>query len=126
MWSSLTATTTWWPIIHDRALGESKPNTEIFRLLAKAMGFNDPCFAIRMRRSLSRGRGRLDLKPCDRGWKRIGPPRTSRASLRAGSAPVGQVEFLSSRARSLAWIPADYVAPTEDTRSAAASAIRSR
>jgi len=25
-------------------LGESKPNTEIFRLLAAAMGFDDPCF----------------------------------------------------------------------------------
>ena len=26
-------------------LGECKPNTEIFRLLARAMGFTDPCFA---------------------------------------------------------------------------------
>ncbi|MET0267956.1 MAG: molybdopterin oxidoreductase family protein [Duganella sp.] len=25
--------------------GESKPNTEIFRLLARAMGFDDPCFS---------------------------------------------------------------------------------
>jgi anaerobic selenocysteine-containing dehydrogenase len=26
-------------------IGESKPNTEVFRLLAKALGFTDPCFA---------------------------------------------------------------------------------
>ena len=26
-------------------MGEAKPNTEIFRLLAARMGFDDPCFS---------------------------------------------------------------------------------
>ena len=36
-----------------RPLGEAKPNTEIFRLLAKAMGFSDPCFSDSDERSRS-------------------------------------------------------------------------
>ena len=36
-------------------LGEAKPNTEVFRLLAARMGFDEPCFA-RQRRGAGRGR----------------------------------------------------------------------
>jgi anaerobic selenocysteine-containing dehydrogenase len=82
-------------------LGESKPNAEIFRLLAKAMGFD----AVRAA-----------------GWKRMGPPKGA-ARFAAGGfdTPSGKVEFYSARAAALGLDPLpDYIAPYEDTRSAAA------
>ena len=58
-------------------LGEAKPNTEIFRLLAARMGFDDPCFA-----ESDEDLARIAFKPAaaggfdfsglrDRGWKKL-------------------------------------------------------
>jgi anaerobic selenocysteine-containing dehydrogenase len=106
-------------------LGESKPNTEIFRLLAKAMGFNDPCFGDSDETIAQAAvEDDWDFEAVRiAGWKRIGPPKDVARFAEGGfSTPSGKVEFLSNRARSLGLDPLpDYVAPTEDTRSAAAS-----
>jgi anaerobic selenocysteine-containing dehydrogenase len=102
-------------------LGEAKPNTEIFRLLSKAMGLTDACF----------GDSDEDIAQAavaddwdfaavlQKGWKRIGPAKgTARFANGGFDTPSGKVEFLSASARSagLDALP-DYIAPLEDTRS---------
>ncbi|MEA3106224.1 MAG: hypothetical protein QOI88_829 [Gammaproteobacteria bacterium] len=102
-------------------LGEAKPNTEIFRLLSKAMGFTDACF----------GDSDEDIAQAavaddwdfaavlEKGWKRIGPAKgTARFANGGFDTPSGKVEFLSASARraGLDALP-DYIAPLEDTRS---------
>ena len=99
-----------------RPLGESKPNTEIFRLLAKRMGFDEPCFddsdedLIRQALTGVKGISLDELK--DKGW----------VSLRIGDAPFaegnfptpsGKCEFYSERLKDLDPLPT-YVPPRED------------
>ena len=103
MWSSPTATTTWWPTIRRSGpLGEAKPNTEIFRLLARAMGFTEPCFddsdeAI----AQSAVADDWDFNAVRaRGWKRIGAARGVARFAEGGfDTPSGKVEFYSQRGR---------------------------
>jgi anaerobic selenocysteine-containing dehydrogenase len=105
-------------------LGEAKPNTEIFRLLAKAMGFTDACFSD----SDETLAGAAVAKDWDfeavraAGWKRVGPPQGIARFADGGfDTPSGKVEFHSTRAQALGLDPLpDYIAPHEDTRSAAA------
>jgi anaerobic selenocysteine-containing dehydrogenase len=106
-------------------LGESKPNTEIFRLLAKAMKFTEPCFeesdeAV-AQSAVAAG---WDFKSVrERGWQRMGPaPGTAPFANGGFDTPSGKVEFLTGSARTwgLDVLP-DYIAPFEDTRSAAAA-----
>jgi anaerobic selenocysteine-containing dehydrogenase len=106
-------------------LGESKPNSDIFRLLAKAMGFTGPCF----RDSDETIAQAAVAKDWDfdavraAGWKRVGPPKeTARFANGGFDTPSGKVEFYSARAEALGLDPLpDYIAPREDTRSAAAA-----
>jgi anaerobic selenocysteine-containing dehydrogenase len=107
-----------------RPLGEAKPNTEIFRLLAKAMGFDEPCFSdsdeVIAQAAVASD---WDFEAVRKtGWKRMGAPKGS-ARFAAGGfdTPSGKVEFYSARAAALGVdaLP-DYIAPLEDTRSAAA------
>jgi anaerobic selenocysteine-containing dehydrogenase len=104
-----------------RPLGEAKPNTEIFRLLARAMGFTESCFqdsdeviaqaAVVEDWDFGSVRGQ--------GWKRIGAPQgTARFADGGFDTPSGKVEFLSAAARALGLdaLP-DYIPPQEDTRS---------
>jgi anaerobic selenocysteine-containing dehydrogenase len=106
-------------------LGESKPNSEIFRLLARAMGFTEPCFADSdetIAQAAVSGDWEFDAVRAV-GWKRIGAPRDVARFADGGfDTPSGKVEFYSARAASLGLdaLP-DYIAPYEDTRSAAAS-----
>jgi anaerobic selenocysteine-containing dehydrogenase len=102
-------------------LGESKPNTEVFRLLAAAMGFDDPCFkdsdeAI----AASAIAEDWDFqKVLAQGWKRIGAPRGVARFAKGGfGTPSGKVEFHSATAlaQGLDALP-DYIPPLEDTRS---------
>jgi anaerobic selenocysteine-containing dehydrogenase len=105
-------------------LGEAKPNTEIFRLLARAMGFTEACFSD-SDEAIAQCAVREDWDFAAvraSGWKRIGAARgTARFAQGGFDTPSGKVEFLSARAKSLGVdeLP-DYVAPREDTRSAAA------
>jgi anaerobic selenocysteine-containing dehydrogenase len=105
-------------------LGESKPNTEIFRLLARAMGFDEPCFrdsdGTIAQAALAEDWDFDAVRAA--GWKRFGPPQgTARFAQGGFDTPSGRVEFLCERARAqgLDALP-DYIAPNEDTRSAAA------
>jgi anaerobic selenocysteine-containing dehydrogenase len=105
-------------------LGESKPNSEIFRLLAGAMGFTDLCFrdsdetiaraAIAKDWDFDAVRGV--------GWKRVGVSKEVARFADGGfDTPSGKVEFFSARAAALGLDPLpDYIAPQEDTRGAAA------
>ena len=105
-------------------LGESKPNTQIFRLLAQAMGLRDPCFSDSdetIAQSAVAKDWDFDAVRAV-GWKRVGPPKDVARFADGGfDTPSGKVEFFSSRARALGVDPLpDYIAPQEDTRSEAA------
>jgi anaerobic selenocysteine-containing dehydrogenase len=102
-------------------LGEAKPNTEIFRLLSKAMGFTDACFGDSDDEIAQAAvADHWDFAAVrQKGWKRIGPAKgTARFANGGFDTPSGKVEFLSASARSagLDALP-DYIAPLEDTRS---------
>src|SRR6266481_2031914 len=106
-------------------LGECKPNTQIFRLLAKAMGFTEPCFddsdETIAQAAVAKDWDFNAVRAA--GWKRMGVP-TGVARFADGGfdTPSGKVEFFSARAEGLGLDPLpDYIAPQEDTRSAAAS-----
>ena len=106
-------------------MGECKPNAEIFRLLAKAMGFTEPCFndsdETIAQAAVAKDWDFNAVRAA--GWKRVGVP-TGVARFADGGfdTPSGKVEFFSARAEGLGLDPLpDYIAPQEDTRSAAAS-----
>jgi anaerobic selenocysteine-containing dehydrogenase len=105
-------------------LGESKPNTAIFRALAKAMGFTEPCFSDTdeaLAQSAVANDWDFDAVRAV-GWKRFGAAQGIARFAQGGFAtPSGKVEFLSARAKTLGVdeLP-DYIAPQEDTHSAAA------
>ena len=106
-------------------LGESKPNTQIFRLLATAMGFTESCFDDSDEAIAQAAVAKdWDFDAVRRvGWKRIGPA-TGVARFADGGfdTPSGKVEFFSARAQALGFDPLpDFIAPREDTRSAAAA-----
>ncbi len=107
-----------------RPLGEAKPNTQIFRLLAKAMGFSDPCFDDSdeaIARSAIAEDWDFDAVRAQ-GWKRIGAAKgVARFADGGFDTPSGKVEFSSGAAQSLGLDPLpDYIEPLEDTRSALA------
>jgi len=98
-------------------LGETKPNTEIFRLLAARMGFDDPCFSHSdedlARQALDGMNENITLERLQaQGW----------ASLEVGDAPFaqgrfptpsGKCEFYSDRLKHLDPLPT-YIPPRED------------
>jgi anaerobic selenocysteine-containing dehydrogenase len=108
-------------------LGESKPNTEIFRLLAQRMELEDPCFRDSdedmVKQALSGGMDQVrlnDLK--QKGW----------VSLNVGDAPFangnfptpsGKCEFYSERLKDLDPLPT-YIPPREDRLSNPALAAK--
>lgn len=105
-------------------LGEAKPNSEIFRLLARRMGFTDACFAdsdeVLAQTAIAKDWDFEAVRA--KGWKRFGPPKGTARNAEGGfDTPSGRVEFYSERARSKGLDPLpDYIAPYEDTRSDAA------
>jgi len=86
-------------------LGEAKPNTEVFRLLAAQMGFSEPCFGesdeelARQAFNASHPRGAdLDWESLKRaGFKRLAVPE-SYAPFAKGNFPTpsGKCEFYSA------------------------------
>jgi anaerobic selenocysteine-containing dehydrogenase len=104
-----------------RPLGESKPNTEIFRLLARAMGFTERCFEESDEDIAQSAMGAdWDFAAVRAaGWKRIGGPvGVARFANGGFPTPSGKVEFYSQAAIALGLDPLpDYIAPLEDTRS---------
>jgi anaerobic selenocysteine-containing dehydrogenase len=102
-------------------LGEAKPNTEIFRLLAKALHFTDACFddsdETIAQAAVAEGWDFDSVRK--QGWQRMGPPKGMPRFAEGGfGTPSGKVEFVSDSARALGLDPLpDYIAPREDTRS---------
>jgi anaerobic selenocysteine-containing dehydrogenase len=100
-----------------KPLGESKPNTEIFRLLAARMGFDDPCFKDTdeelVQQALQGLNGSVffeDLRA--KGW---GPLQIGDAPFARGGFPTpsGKCELYSERMQDLDPLPA-YIPPRED------------
>ncbi|MBI2149243.1 MAG: molybdopterin oxidoreductase family protein [Acidobacteria bacterium] len=97
-------------------LGESKPNTEIFRLLAGRMGFDDPCFKDSdedMARQALTGLNGISLEQLkETGWAALG---IGDAPFAEGGFPTpsGKCEFYSERLRDLDPLPT-YIPPRED------------
>jgi anaerobic selenocysteine-containing dehydrogenase len=102
-------------------LGEAKPNSEIFRLLASAMGYDEPCLRdsdeTLAQAALAED---WDFEAVRKvGWKRIGVPvGTARFAEGGFGTPSGKVEFYSAAAAAAGFGPLpDYIPPLEDTRS---------
>ena len=109
-------------------LGEAKPNSEVFRLLAARMGFNDACFSDSdediCRQALQSSNPRMAgiewsaLKA--QGWQRLNLPARF-APFAEGNFPTpsGKCEFWSQAALDLGLDPLPaYVAPRESAQSA--------
>jgi anaerobic selenocysteine-containing dehydrogenase len=88
------------------------------------MGFTEPCFSD-SDEAIAQSAVAKDWdfgSVRSQGWKRVGPP-TGVARFADGGfdTPSGKVEFYSARSASLGFDPLpEYLAPQEDTRSAAA------
>jgi len=106
-------------------LGEAKPNTEIFRLLAARMGFDDPCFRESDDEIASEAFKRTDVRAVHfdweslkrKGWQKLNVPD---APFAHGGFPTpsGRCEFYSEqmKAAGLDPLPA-YVPPHESVAS---------
>ena len=103
-------------------LGESLPNTEIFRRLAAKMGFDEPCFSETdeqlaaqafKREGPTAGFDWHRLK--QRGWERLDVAEEYAPFAEGGFAtPSGRCEFYSERVAALGLDPVPaYVAPYE-------------
>lgn len=109
-------------------LGECKPNSEVFRLLAAAMGFDEPCFRDSdeeiCRTALGLPAGRMKGIEWDtlkaQGWQRLAGTSASVAPFAAGGFPTpsGKCEFFSETARSAGIDPLPcYNPPRENVHS---------
>jgi len=101
-------------------VGESKPNTEIFRLLAARMGFDDACFKDSdeemTRQSLIGMNGNVTLEELEsKGWASLG---VGDAPFARGGFPTpsGKCEFYSERMKTLEHLDPlpTYIPPRED------------
>lgn len=106
-------------------LGEAKPNTEIFRLLAARMGFDDPCFAESDDALAAQAFNKADPRAIHFDWESL--KRTGWQKLAMPDAPFadggfptpsGKCEFYSAtmQADGLDPLPA-YIAPYESVAS---------
>ena len=97
-------------------IGEAKPNTEIFRLLANRMGFTEPCFTDsdeEMVDQIVRTIPGIDLNELrEKGWVslNIGDAPFAEGGFRT---PSGKCELYSDRLRDFEPVPT-YIPPTED------------
>jgi anaerobic selenocysteine-containing dehydrogenase len=113
-------------------LGEAKPNTEIFRLLAARMGFDDACFSESDQAIAAQAFNRNDPRAADfdwenlkqRGWQKLAMPAAPFAQGGFATAS-GKCEFFSAhmQADGLDPLPA-YIAPYESVASNPALAAR--
>ena len=97
-------------------LGESKPNTEIFRLLADRMGFDEPCFKDSdedMVEQALQGLKGVTLEGLrEKGWVSLGIGDSPFANGNFPT-PSGKCEFYSERLKDLDPLPT-YIPPRED------------
>jgi anaerobic selenocysteine-containing dehydrogenase len=104
-------------------MGEAKPNSEIFRLIAAKMGYDDPCFrdddrAI-IKQSLETTSDRFKGVSFDalveKGWLRVNVPSPYVPFAEGGfPTPSGKVEFYSERLKEMGLDPVPtYIPPYE-------------
>lgn len=104
-------------------LGEAKPNSEVFRLLAEKMGFEEDCFKDTdediIRQALSSGHPVMEGVTLERlkrdGWARLNLPETY-APFAEGEfrTPSGKCEFYSETLAGMGIDPVpDYIPPRE-------------
>jgi len=109
-------------------VGEAKPNSEVFRLLAKRMGFTEACFDDSdedlCRQALGAGAPRMrgiewdSLK--EQGWQRLAVPEVYAPFAEGGfPTPSGKCEFYSETALKMGLDPLPgYTPPRENVHSA--------
>jgi anaerobic selenocysteine-containing dehydrogenase len=115
-------------------IGESKPNSEVFRLLAEGMGFVDDCFkdsdedigrqAIESNHERMKGISLEQLKK--NGWQRLNVPGTF-APFAQGNFPTpsGKCEFYSDRLAQMGMDPLPcYIPPSESVQTTPEIAIK--
>lgn len=106
-------------------LGEAKPNTEIFRLLAARMGFADPCFAESDDQLAAQAFDRTHARAVHfdweslkrKGWQKLAMPDAPFASG-GFPTPSGKCEFYSADMLADGFDPLPaYIAPYESRAS---------
>ncbi len=115
-------------------VGESRPNSEIFRALAARMGLTDPCFQdddlTLIQQALESPHARMQGVTLDRlltdGWVRLNVPRPFLPYAEGNfPTPSGKCEFWSERLRDRGFDPLPtYTAPRETAESAPELAAR--
>ncbi|MFP5264228.1 MAG: molybdopterin-dependent oxidoreductase [Blastocatellia bacterium] len=115
-------------------LGEAKPNSEVFRLLAEAMGFEEDCFRDTdediIRAALSTTDRRFEGVTLERlkrdGWARLNLPETFAPFAEGGyPTPSGKCELYSERMRQAGLDPLPaYIPPRESPATAPELAAR--
>lgn len=106
-------------------VGEAAPNSEIFRRLAAAMGYDEGDFADTDEDLLEQCCEALSLEPTQRaelrqvGWIRLGEPGRRHRDFDALTTPSGRIELVHT-AQTGSTLPAvpDYVPPRETGSSA--------
>ena len=106
-------------------MGEAKPNTEIFRLVAQRMGFDDPCFKETDDQIAEQAFKRSDTRAIHFDWSSL--KKTGWAKLQIAEAPLmngefptpsGKCEFYSQTMLSDGLDPLPtYIAPYESVAS---------
>ncbi|MCX7892842.1 MAG: molybdopterin oxidoreductase family protein [Burkholderiales bacterium] len=107
-------------------LGEAKPNSEVFRLLAARLGFDEPCFrdsdedlcrqALASDHPRMRGIDWETLK--GRGWMRLAVPERFAPFAEGGfPTPSGKCEFHSETAREMGYDPLPAYTPPRESPS---------
>lgn len=104
-------------------LGAAKPNTEIFRLLARRMGLADPCFqdddVMLVNQALDAESAKMDGVTfealLERGWMRLNVPTPYLPFARGEfMTPSGKCEFYSARLAEMGLDPVPtYIPPYE-------------
>ena len=109
-------------------MGECKPNSEIFRLLAARMGLTDPCFAdddvTLIRQALDATHERMQGVTFDalmeHGWVRLNVPRPYTPFATGGFlTPSGKCEFFSERLQQMGLDPLPTFTPPHEYPEAA-------
>ena len=108
-------------------LGEAKPNIEVFRLLAKRMGFDDPCFddsdeavCRQALRSADPRMAGIDWETAkEEGWQRLAVPERFAPFAEGGfPTPSGKCELYSETAKGMGLDPLPtYIPPRENADS---------
>lgn len=107
-------------------LGESKPNSEIFRLLAARMGLTDPCFsesdeslAAQAFKTTHPGTHNYDWQQLKRdGWKKLAHAKPAPFAEGGFLTPSGKCEFYSERLKAQGHDPLpNYLPPHESPES---------